>query len=167
MGRRRMRTLAAASGGLVLVAGLSLAPAGVSPHRAGAAGERVLRILDASTGRPKAAFRVEVARTSAEKSRGLQGRDGLPPGRGMLFPFSRAAPRSFWMKDVSFPIDLIYADGEGRITEILEELPPCVGPIARCPSYRSARPMRYALELAAGQAAAHGLRPGDRLELAP
>ncbi|MDV2496151.1 MAG: DUF192 domain-containing protein [bacterium] len=152
---------------LVLVACLSLAAAAVSALGAEPPGERLLRILDASTGRPKVTLRVEVARTFTEKVRGLQGRDGLEPGRGMLFLYPKAAPRSFWMKGVAFPIDLVFADGEGLITEVLEDLPPCAGPVVRCPSYRSGSPARYALELAAGQADAHGLGPGDRLELAP
>ncbi|MDA2917176.1 DUF192 domain-containing protein [Nitrospinae bacterium AH_259_B05_G02_I21] len=167
MGHRRKFLRSGTGRCLVLVACLSLAAAGVSALGAEPPGERLLRILDASTGKPKATFRVEVARTVQEQVRGLQGRDGLEPGRGMLFLYPKAAPRSFWMKDVAFHIDLVFADGEGRITEVLEDLRPCVGPVMRCPSYRSGSPARYALELAAGQADAHGLGPGDRLELAP
>ena len=131
------------------------------------AGERLLRVLDASTGRPKTTFTVEIALTVEEQIRGLQGRASLQPGSGMLFLYPEAALRAFWMKDVLMPLDIVFADGQGRITEVLKHLPPCLGPVARCPSYRSRSPARYVLELSAGQASAHGLRLGDRLELAP
>ena len=129
--------------------------------------ERLLRVFDASTGRPKTTFTVEIALTDDEQIRGLQGRDSLQPGSGMLFLYPEAAPRAFWMKDVLMPLDIVFADGQGRITEVLEQLPPCLGPVARCPSYRSRSPARYVLELSAGQVSAQGLRLGDRLELAP
>lgn len=129
--------------------------------------ERLLRVFDASTGRPKTTFTVEIALTVEEQIRGLQGRDSLQPGSGMLFLYPKAAPRAFWMKDVLMPLDIVFADGQGRITEVLEQLPPCLGPVAHCPSYRSRSPARYVLEISAGQASARGLRLGDRLELAP
>jgi hypothetical protein len=129
--------------------------------------ERLLRVFDASTGRPKTTFTVEIALTDEEQIRGLQGRDSLQPGSGMLFLYPEATPQAFWMKDVLMPLDIVFADGQGRITEVLEQLPPCLGPVAHCPSYRSRSPARYVLEISAGQASARGLRLGDRLELAP
>ncbi|MFQ6672607.1 MAG: DUF192 domain-containing protein [Candidatus Tectimicrobiota bacterium] len=149
----------------MVLAGLAFV--GLAAAQVAGAGERLLRVLDATTGRPKVTFTVELAQTFEEQVRGLQGRPGLSPDSGMLFLYPDAAPRSFWMKDVGFPLDLVFADGQGRITEVLEHLPPCVGPVVRCPSYRTGSPARYVLELAAGQAAAHGLRLGDRLELVP
>ncbi len=128
--------------------------------------ERLLRVFDASTGRPKTTFTVEIALTDEEQIRGLQGRDSLQPGSGMLFLYPEATPQAFWMKDVLMPLDIVFADGQGRITQVLKQLPPCLGPVARCSSYRSRSPARYVLELSAGQASAHGLRLGDRLELA-
>lgn len=129
--------------------------------------ERLLRVFDASTGQPKTTFTVEIALTVEEQIRGLQGRDSLQPGSGMLFLYPEATPQAFWMKDVLMPLDIVFADGQGRITEVLEQLPPCLGPVAHCPSYRSRSPARYVLEISAGQASARGLRLGDRLELAP
>ena len=129
--------------------------------------ERLLRVFDASTGRPKTTFTVEIALTDEEQIRGLQGRDSLQPGSGMLFLYPEATPQAFWMKDVLMPLDIVFADGQGRITEVLEQLPPCLGLVAHCPSYRSRSPARYVLEISAGQASARGLRLGDRLELAP
>lgn len=132
-----------------------------------AAGERQLKVLDASTGRPKTTFTVEIAETLQEQIRGLQGRESLGADRGMLFVYPDAAPRAFWMKEVPIPLDFLFADAKGRITEIMEDRPPCLGPVLRCPSYRSQAPARYVLEVAAGQAKARGIEAGDKLELLP
>ena len=152
---------------IALVAGLAAGVLALSATEAAAPQERILRLLDASTGRTKATIMVELALSLGEQTRGLQGRLGLEPGRGMLFPYARAAPRAFWMKDVAFPIDLIYADGRGRVTEVLRKLPPCLGPAVSCPTYPSRYPAQYVLELAAGQADALNIRLDDRLELSP
>lgn len=132
-----------------------------------AAGERLLKVLDAATGHPKATFTVEIAETLEEQIRGLQGREGMDADRGMLFVYDEAAPRSFWMKEVSFALDFLFADAEGRINEIMEDRLPCVGPVLRCPPYRSSAPARYVLEVASGQAKVNEIKVGDRLELSP
>jgi uncharacterized membrane protein (UPF0127 family) len=132
-----------------------------------AAGEKILKVLDASTGRTKATFTVELAQTLQEQIRGLQGRDSLEASRGMLFTYPDSASRSFWMKEVAIPLDFLFADTKGRITEIMENRPPCLGPVLRCPPYRSQAPAHYVLEILAGQAKAHGIKVGDRFEFAP
>lgn len=166
MSRRRSKR-GAGIGRPALVSVLALAAVVTFALSAPAEGERLLKVLDAATGRAKAAFTVEIAETLEEQIRGLQGREGIDPDRGMLFVYDEAAPRSFWMKEVSFALDFIFADAEGRIGEIMEDRPPCVGPVLRCPPYRSRAPARYVLELASGQAKARGIKVGDRLELAP
>ncbi len=106
----------------------------------------------------------ELALTPEEQARGLMYRTHLPADRGMLFVGDRAAPRSFWMYRCLIPLDLVWMDGAHRIVEIVRHAPPCgdADP-ARCPSYGGTVNSVYVLELAAGQADAHGLRLGDRL----
>jgi len=48
---------------------------------------------------------------SESKERGLQEIDSLEEDEGMIFSYSNAGPRVFAMKDVSFPIDIIFIDG--------------------------------------------------------
>jgi uncharacterized membrane protein (UPF0127 family) len=150
-----------------LAAAFGLAAFGLTALSASASGELLLKVLDASTGQTKAAFTVELARSISEQMRGLQGRDGIEPDRGMLFTYPSERPLSFWMKEVSFPLDILFADSQGRIKEVLENLPPCVGPVLRCPSYRSSSPASYALEIAGGRAQALGIKVGDRIEPTP
>src|SRR5574337_781809 len=66
---------------------------------------------------------VELARTPEEQVRGLSGRPGLKPGYGMLFVYDRPHPVSIWMKDMRFPLDIIWIRG-GRIVAIEKHAPP-------------------------------------------
>ncbi|WP_109486774.1 DUF192 domain-containing protein [Occallatibacter savannae] len=60
------------------------------------------------------AERAEVARTSAKRSKGLLGRNGLDPGGGMwIIPCESV--HTFFMQ---FPIDLIYLDKELRVKKV-------------------------------------------------
>lgn len=63
-------------------------------------------IREASVG--EATVFVEVAASAKERAVGLSGRDSLAENRGMLFLFPEKTRPAFWMKGVSFPIDIIW-----------------------------------------------------------
>ena len=99
-----------------------------------------------------------------DQARGLMFRDELADDAGMLFIFMEMAERSFWMFRTRIPLDIIWLDNQRRIVEISANTPPCESEErSGCPSHGGAVPSQYVLEIAAGQAAAHGLRIGDRL----
>lgn len=107
----------------------------------------------------------EVAKTPEAKSKGLSGRENLAPNSGMLFVFDREDRFGFWMKDVKFPIDIIWIDDTKRIADITHS----AQPEPRVPDnllriYRGSVPVLYVLEVPAGTAVANNLRIGDRLE---
>lgn len=108
-------------------------------------------------------FAVELAITPEDQQLGLMFRDSMPDDHGMLFVFPREAMRSFWMKNTRIPLDIFYFDDELRLVSVAENARPCR--VARCPSYPSAGPARYVLELNAGKAEELGVEPGDVLEL--
>jgi uncharacterized membrane protein (UPF0127 family) len=105
------------------------------------------------------ALDVEVAATDAARQRGLMFREALPAGRGMLFVFRTNRSLSFWMRDTLVPLDLAFADEEGRIFQIERMAPQSDEPRS------SRRPARYALEAPAGWFAEHGLQPGARMTI--
>ena len=108
-------------------------------------------------------FTVEIAESLEEQSRGLMFRDELPEGHGMLFTYRVPQAQSFWMKNVKFPIDILFFDGEQELINVAARARPCRR--EPCRSYRSERPAQYVLELNAGVAESLGVEPGDRLEL--
>jgi len=107
-------------------------------------------------------YRVELARTPAEQSRGLQGRTELPDGHGMLFVFDPPRPVAFWMKDTLIPLDMLFAAPNGSIEKIVTATPCAADP---CPRYPSEGPVAYVLEIPGGASAAQGIAVGDRLSV--
>lgn len=108
-------------------------------------------------------FTVEIAESPEQQAQGLMFRDSLAEGHGMLFTYRRPQPQSFWMKNVKFPIDILFFDGEQQLINVAARARPCRR--EPCRSYRSEGPAQYVLELNAGVAESLGVKPGDRLEL--
>jgi hypothetical protein len=102
-----------------------------------------------------AEVRVFVADDDDERSRGLQGYDPLPDGAGMLFVYDDAAVRTFAMKQVAFPIDVLFVGDDLTITAI-EPLDPGDMRLVSSPG-----PCRYVVELPQGWAGEQGVVVGD------
>ncbi|MEM1131881.1 MAG: DUF192 domain-containing protein [Pseudomonadota bacterium] len=101
-------------------------------------------------------FTVEVARTSREQARGLMFRTELAPDAGMIFPFDRVRPASFWMKDTPTSLDIIFVRADGTIESIAANTTPY-----SLESVQSGEAVGGVLELVAGRSAELGIGPGD------
>jgi uncharacterized membrane protein (UPF0127 family) len=108
---------------------------------------------------------VEIADTLDRQVRGLSGRPRLRPDEGMLFVYADEGDRVFWMRDMLIPLDIIWLRNR-RVVHIEPSVPaPPPGAAPRdLPTYRSAEPANFVLELAAGRTRELGLKPGDRVE---
>lgn len=106
-------------------------------------------------------IRLELAITEEEREMGLMFRDSLAEDAGMLFIFDSVARWPFWMKNTFIPLDLVWLDDTGVITDVRANVQPCRRD--PCPSYTPQAPGRAVLELKAGVATAHGLAPGQKL----
>jgi uncharacterized membrane protein (UPF0127 family) len=111
-----------------------------------------------------AVYALEVVADEEQRAQGLMFRDQLRPNTGMLFVFPSDGEYSFWMKNTLIPLDMIWIDTSQTIVHIKRDVPPCK--IENCPSYGPGVQSRYVLELAAGEAAKHNLKVGDRLVFA-
>lgn len=106
---------------------------------------------------------VEVARTPAQRSRGLMAREALAEDAGMLFLYPRRQPPwgSFWMYRTRLPLDIAFLDATGRVAA-LHTMQPCdSADPGDCPSTQAGVPFRAALEVNAGYFAARGIAVGD------
>src|SRR4051812_7852653 len=63
-------------------------------------------------------FTLEVADKTESVTFGLMRRDSLKVDSGMIFVFDREEPRNFWMKNVRFPLDIIFIDSTGRVVSV-------------------------------------------------
>lgn len=64
---------------------------------------------------------VDVADTFLKRRTGLSGQESLLPDRGMLFVFDEVGFHGIWMKDMNFPIDIIWIGSEVSEKEIIEQ----------------------------------------------
>lgn len=101
-----------------------------------------------------------VARTAEEHARGLQGHPGLRDGEGMLFAFHPPRAVSFHMGSVAFPIDLVFAEADGRIGRIVHGAQPGTRETWTHPVVGAV------VEVSGGQAARAGLSIGDVVRVA-
>lgn len=108
------------------------------------------------------AIRVEFADEPVEWSRGLQFSESLGVHDGMLFVFPEERRVSFWMKDVFFPIDMIFIDANGKVVGIEHAVPPCNEEPCHSYVYNG---VKYVLEVQASLAEKNGISIGDFLNI--
>lgn len=104
----------------------------------------------------------EVADTADERKKGLSNRDELAIEAGMLFVFDESGSYAIWMKDMRFPIDIIWVDESKRIVDIAESAVPEPGKKdEELKRYRPRPQAKYILEINAGLSKLYNLQIGD------
>lgn len=103
-------------------------------------------------------FTVELAVSPSEQSQGLMFRQSMPADAGMLFPYTRDAMRSFWMRNTLVPLDILFIGGDGRIAHIVQR----TVPLSEA-TISSRVPVRAVLEVNAGTVRRLGIAVGDRV----
>ena len=102
---------------------------------------------------------VEVADTLKKRSLGLGKRNSLKKGWGMLFVFEKRKQHRFWMKDMQFPLDIIWLDNR-RIVHIINNTKPASSK-DEYEVMTSPVPVNFVLEIAAGRATKLRLKTGQ------
>jgi uncharacterized protein len=103
-------------------------------------------------------FSVELALTPAQRAQGLQYRQSLPAGTGMLFDFKTTQQVTMWMKNTYISLDMMFIAADGTIANIAKATQP------QSLNYiSSAGPVRGVLEVQAGTASVLGIKKGDRI----
>ncbi len=101
---------------------------------------------------------VEIADDDTERARGLSGRAALGENQGMLFIFDAPGDYGFWMKEMRFPIDIIWIDVNWQIVGITTNVSSNSYPQVFYPPL----PIKYVLEVNAGFIAAHNIVVGTQ-----
>ena len=110
-------------------------------------------------------FEVEVAKTMAEREKGLMYRDYLKGGHGMFFIFEKPEVVNFWMKHTRIPLEIIFIDENLKIVHIEKYAEPCPEMAQNCPFYSSVSAIKYVLEIAAETVDSGDISEGDTVEL--
>ena len=109
-------------------------------------------------------IKVDLALTSEEQRQGLSGRSGLQRDEGMLFVFDRPGKYPFWMKDMNFPIDIIwFAPSKGGDSEDLKVvyIKKNALPESYPENFSPPENAKYVLEVLAGFSEKNNLKEGD------
>ena len=114
-------------------------------------------VVDTPLGSAK--FQVEMATTAEQRTIGLMHRRSMDRLHGMLFDFHSTRMVMMWMKNTYLPLDMVFIEENGRIAHIARNTVPHSLDIIS-----SVRPVRYVLELNAGEAKKTGLDTGQILK---
>jgi uncharacterized protein len=105
---------------------------------------------------------LEVADDTASRTSGLSRRNGLADDAGMLFVWDGEEVHTLWMKDMRFALDFIWLDEDRTVVHIERDVQPQPGAAdSELVRYPTQAPAKYAIELAAGEAARLGVAVGD------
>lgn len=107
-------------------------------------------------------YSVLIADNVFEQMLGLMGRSSLEDNEGMLFIYEDNRNVSFWMKNVAFPLDMIFLNQCGHVIQIHENAQAHDTTVIL-----SVEPVRAVLELQAGASKRDQIRVGDIVEVKP
>ena len=110
---------------------------------------------------PKGALLVEVADTRSSRELGLSGRTSMRDTEGLLFVFDTPGRYGFWMKDMKFPLDIIWINQNGVVVEIERELDASSYPKV----FTNRSEASYVLEINGGRAEHFGLYLGSKVKI--
>ncbi|MFB6112257.1 MAG: DUF192 domain-containing protein [Halobacteriaceae archaeon] len=160
------RTLSAALGAVLLLVGLAGCGAVVPGQSTcgdlstrGDTHDRATVEIRAPNGTVRATVDAMVADSPRERCVGLSDTATLGPNDGMVFVFAETATRTFVMRGMAFPLDMIFVAGNGTITTIHH------APVEEPPLTPYEGRAKWVLEVPRGWADRHGVRVGDRLNV--
>jgi uncharacterized membrane protein (UPF0127 family) len=150
---------------LVLILGVALVfqfgPLG-TPSTADTFTNTTVTLADAN-GTALATVSVRVANDRSERYTGLSTTGSLDPGEGMLFVHPEEGSYGYVMRDMAFPLDIVFVAANGTITTI-HEAPTEPGESgSQLTKYRGRG--KYVLEVPRGYTNATGVEVGDTVEI--
>jgi len=114
---------------------------------------------------PKAQLRLAVAGDFATRELGLMCVTRLHPNAGMIFVFETAQTWDFWMKNTVTPLDMIWLEADGTVTNVAANVPASTLVTRDDAVARRSGHGLYVIELPAGEAALDGIVKGAKLTI--
>ena len=101
---------------------------------------------------------VDIADNDCKRSLGLSGKISLND-EGMMFVFEKQGNYGFWMKDMNFPIDILWIDDNYKVVGVEKSLSPNTYPESFGEKYLA----RYVLEVPAQYSDKNNIKIGDKI----
>ena len=111
----------------------------------------------------KQIFTVEIAKADQDKQIGLTKYRNIADYQGMLFVFDSPDIIGFWMKNMKFPIDIIFIKDDTIIS--IAEKSPIVTKDAQPTIYKPDSPSNYVLEINSGLVSKNKIKVGDKVKI--
>lgn len=109
-------------------------------------------------------FKLYIAKTAKDQQIGLSKYDKIPQDFGMIFIFEKPGYQSFWMKDMKFPIDIIFIK-DNRIVTIYQDISPPKSQNENLLIYQPKSEANKVLEINAGLSQKYNFKEGDSINL--
>ncbi len=123
--------------------------------------EKTVVTVQSQDGETLGSVTAAIADTGDLRYTGLSDTESLPDDRGMLFVFEEEQDLTFVMREMDFPIDIVYADSDGVVTSIHHAEAP--GPDEDGENFEYPGRGQYVLEVNRDWTTEHGVETGDRL----
>lgn len=104
-------------------------------------------------------FQARVVSSPEARQKGLSGTSQLPRTEAMLFDFGSDDTWGIWMKDMNYPIDIVWLDKDKRIIYMVKQAEPSSYPYT---SFKPSKPARYVIEFAEDTINGKDLTIGDK-----
>lgn len=102
-------------------------------------------------------LKTEVTKNSTEFDKGLGGRPCILSDQAMLFPFAKPAVIPMWMKDMKFPIDMVWINTSHRVVALEINVSPKTYP----DKFENKAPAQFVLEIKANESRKLGIGLGS------
>lgn len=109
-------------------------------------------------------FKTEIAKTQAQKERGLAKYNNIDNNFTMIFPFEKIGIYTFWMKDMRFSIDIIYIRNN-KIVQIFKNVPSPHSSRENLPLYKPSVASDTVMEINAGLSNKYNFKNGDKVTI--
>ena len=109
------------------------------------------------------ALEVEVADTRASRELGLSGREKMGDNEGLMFVFDEPGRYGFWMKDMKFPLDIIWINQNGVVVDIERNVTP--ESYNQKKTFINQSEALYVLEINSGLSEKFGLYLGSKVKI--
>lgn len=108
-----------------------------------------------------AVFTARIATTEAERAKGLSGTRYLAPNQAMLFVFPEPGYWGMWMRDMRYPIDILWISKDNEIVHMEQMVQPSSYPAV----FESKQPALYVVELPAASIKTYRIKIGQKVDI--
>lgn len=103
-------------------------------------------------------FTIRIADTDRTRIKGLSGTHDLPAHEAMVFVFDYDNRWSIWMKDMNYPIDIVWLNSSRKVIDYVTNVSPDTYPNK---TFLPKEPARYVVELRSGMVKQKDIRVGQ------